>query len=99
MRRWRSKGWTLGLIIAESFASIFFRNCINIGMPILECPEAAKETDAGDQLEVDLDKGLIKNLTKGKTYQAAAFPPFMQQIIQAGGLMPFVKKRLAEKSA
>lgn len=93
------KGLGLGLIIAESFARIFFRNCINIGMPILECPEAAKETDAGDQLEVDLDKGLIKNLTKGKTYQAAAFPPFMQQIIQAGGLMPFVKKRLAEQKA
>lgn len=89
------KGMELGLIIAESFARIFFRNCINIGMPILECPEAAKETDTGDTLEVDLDKGLIKNLTKGKTYQAAAFPPFMQQIIQAGGLMPFVKKRLA----
>lgn len=93
------KGLDLGLIIAESFARIFFRNCINIGMPILECPEAAKETDAGDQLEVDLDKGLIKNVTKGKTYQAAAFPPFMQQIIQAGGLMPFVKKRLAEQKA
>src|ERR1041385_2816297 len=52
------KGMDLGLIIAESFARIFFRNCINIGMPILECPEAAKETEAGDQLEVDLDKGL-----------------------------------------
>jgi 3-isopropylmalate/(R)-2-methylmalate dehydratase small subunit len=91
------KGLGLGLVIAESFARIFFRNCINIGMPILECPEAAKETDAGDLLEVDLDKGLIKNLTKGKTYQAAAFPPFMQQIIQAGGLMPFVKKRLAQQ--
>ena len=91
------KGMDLGLIIAESFARIFFRNCINIGMPILECPEAAKGTDAGDTLEVDLDKGLIKNLTKGKTWQAAAFPPFMQQIIQAGGLMPFVKKRLANQ--
>jgi 3-isopropylmalate/(R)-2-methylmalate dehydratase small subunit len=64
-------------------------------MPILECPEAAKDASSGDQLEVDLQLGTIKNVTKGKTYQAQAFPPFMQQIIQAGGLMPFVKKRLA----
>ena len=69
MRPWPSRGWTWALYIAESFARIFFRNCINIGMPILECPQAAKETEAGDQLEVDLDKGLIKNLTKKKTYQ------------------------------
>ena len=89
------KGMDLGLVIAESFARIFFRNCINIGMPILECPEAAKEAETGDKLEVDLDQGLIKNLTKGKTYKAAAFPPFMQELIKAGGLMPFVKKRLA----
>src|SRR5262245_27171023 len=89
------KGMELGLVIAESFARIFFRNCINIGMPILECPDAAKEAALGDQLEVDLDKGVIKNLTKGKTYQAHTFPPFMQELIKAGGLMPFVKARLA----
>ena len=89
------KGMGLGLVIAESFARIFFRNCINIGMPILECPAAAKEIKAGDQLEVDLDKGVIKNVTQGKTYQAAAFPEFMQQIINAGGLMAWVKKRAA----
>ena len=91
------KGMELGLIIAESFARIFFRNCINIGMPILECPAAAREAQSGDQLEVDLEKGVIKNLTKGTSYQAAAFPPFMQKIIEAGGLMPFVKKSLAER--
>lgn len=89
------KGMDLGLIIAESFARIFFRNCINIGMPILECPEASKEASSGDQLEVDLDKGVIKNLTKNKTYKAQPFPEFMQQIIRAGGLMPYVKKRLS----
>lgn len=89
------KGMELGLVIAESFARIFFRNCINIGLPILECPEAARETAAGDQLEVDLDKGEIKNLTQGKSYQAQAFPPFMRQIIQAGGLMPYVKQRMS----
>jgi 3-isopropylmalate/(R)-2-methylmalate dehydratase small subunit len=89
------KGLGLGLVIADSFARIFFRNCINIGMPILECPEAAAAAATGDQLEVDLDQGVIKNLTQKKTYKAQVFPPFMQQIIQAGGLMPFVKKRLA----
>jgi len=89
------KGLGLGLIIAESFARIFFRNCINIGMPILESPEAAKDAKSGDQFEVDLDKGFIKNVTQGKSYTAHAFPEFMQQIISAGGLMPYVKKRLA----
>lgn len=92
------KGMGLGLVIAESFARIFFRNCINIGMPILECPEAARETVSGDHLEVDLDQGQIKNLTQGTTYQAQPFPGFMQAIVKAGGLMPYVKKRLAEGS-
>ena len=90
------KGLGLSVVIAESFARIFFRNCINIGMPILECPEAAKEITAGDQVEVDLEKGEIRNLTQKKTYKAQAFPDFMQQIINAGGLMPYVKKRLAK---
>ena len=89
------KGLGLGIVIAESFARIFFRNCINIGMPILECPEAARDVTSGDQVEVDLDKGVIRNVTKGKTYQAAAFPDFMQKIIQAGGLMAYVKQRAA----
>src|SRR5262245_45149943 len=79
------KGLGLSLIIAESFARIFFRNCINIGMPILECPEAAREIQLGDALEIDLDKGKIANLTQKKTYQAQPFPEFMQQIIRAGG--------------
>ena len=89
------KGLGLGLVIAESFARIFFRNCINIGMPILECPQAAQEIAAGDSLEIELDKGQIKNLTQGKTYQAQPFPAFMQQIVKAGGLMPYVKQRLS----
>ncbi|HVO32562.1 MAG TPA: 3-isopropylmalate dehydratase small subunit [Elusimicrobiota bacterium] len=92
------KGMGLGLVIAESFARIFFRNCINIGMPILECPEAARDAKSGDQFEVDLDQGAIKNLTQKKSYQAQPFPDFMQQIISAGGLMPYVKKRQAAKA-
>src|SRR3989338_2791940 len=89
------RGLGLSVVIAESFARIFFRNSINIGLPILECPEAAQAANQGDQLEVDLNKGHIRNLTQNKTYQAQPFPEFMQQIVNAGGLMPYVKKRLA----
>ncbi len=92
------KGMELGIVIAESFARIFFRNAINIGLPILECPQAAHDAVAGDQIEVDLDIGLIKNLTQNKTYTAASFPDFMQNIIHAGGLMPYVKKRMAQNT-
>ncbi len=74
-------------IIAKSFARIFYRNSINIGLPILECEQAAKEINPGENLDIDFEKGIIKNLTTSKTYQAAPFPPFMQEIISAGGLM------------
>ncbi len=74
-------------IIAKSFARIFYRNAINIGLPILECEDAAKEINPGDNLDINFEKGSIKNQTTGKTYQAAPFPPFMQEIINAGGLM------------
>lgn len=81
-------------MVAESFARIFYRNSINIGLPILECPEAAKATEAGDELEVDIDNGEIKNMRTGESYQAAPFPPFMQEIIKDGGLIEHVKKEL-----
>ncbi|PUU93321.1 3-isopropylmalate dehydratase small subunit [Halanaerobium sp.] len=81
-------------VVAESFARIFYRNSINIGLPILESPEAVQATEAGDQLEVDIDKGEIKNLRTGETYQAEPFPPFMQEIIKDGGLIEHVKKEL-----
>jgi 3-isopropylmalate/(R)-2-methylmalate dehydratase small subunit len=80
-------------VIAASFARIFFRNAINIGLPILESPEASRSIAEGDQVEVDLDTGKITNLTKGETYQAAAFPPFMQELIDAGGLIEYVKAK------
>lgn len=79
-------------VIAESFARIFFRNSINIGLPVLEAPEAAKEIDNGDELDVDLASGTIKNLTQNKTYQASPFPEFMQNIINAGGLVGYIKE-------
>ena len=81
-----------GCVIAKSFARIFYRNAINIGMPILECEAAAEEIKAGDQVEVDFDTGVITNITTGKTYQAEPFPAFIQNIIQKGGLLASLKE-------
>ncbi len=78
-------------VIASTFARIFFRNAINIGLPILECEEAVKGIDAGDEVEVDFDTGVIINVTKNQTYQAEAFPEFMQKIIKADGLINYIK--------
>ena len=85
------KGAKVSLVIAKTFARIFFRNCINIGLPILECPEVVDETKDGDVLEVDLEKGKIRNTTSGKEYSSAVYPDFMQQLINAGGLIEWVK--------
>lgn len=82
----------VGCVIAKSFARIFYRNAINIGLAILECPEAADGIAAGDQVKADFDTGVITNVTTGKTYQAEPFPPFIQNIIQKGGLMASLRK-------
>ncbi|MCQ1529900.1 3-isopropylmalate dehydratase small subunit [Lutispora thermophila] len=82
----------VSLVIAETFARIFFRNAINIGLPIMECPDAAKEIEAGDEISVNIKTGAIKNITKNKEYEAAPFPSFMQYIIDAGGLIDYIKK-------
>jgi len=82
------------VVIAKSFARIFYRNAINIGFPIVECPQAAEEIQAGDQVEVDFDSGKIYNRTKGTEFQGQAFPPFMQKIIQAGGLVNYINAKL-----
>ena len=79
-------------VIAETFARIFYRNAINIGLPILECAEASEDIDEGNEVEVDFDTGVITNKTKNKIYQAVAFPEFMQGIINAGGLVEYIKK-------
>ena len=81
-----------GCVIAKSFARIFYRNAINIGLPILECEEAAQEICAGDKVSVDFDTGVITNLTTGKTYQAEPFPEFIQNIIRKGGLLASLKE-------
>ena len=80
----------ISCVIAESFARIFFRNALNIGLPILECPEAAKNIDNGDIVSINFDTGVITNETKGREYQAAAFPQFMQELINAGGLVKYI---------
>ena len=77
----------ISCVIASSFARIFYRNAINIGLAILECEEAARDIKNGDEVEADFDTGVITNLTTGKTYQAEPFPPFIQNIIQKGGLL------------
>lgn len=82
-------------VIAKSFARIFYRNAINIGLPILECEAAANGIDAGDEVEVNFDTGVITDVTKGESWQAAAFPPFIQNIIKAGGLLKSLKEREA----
>lgn len=81
-----------GCVIAKSFARIFYRNAINIGLPILECEQAADEIKAGDEVKVDFDTGVITNITTGKTYQAEPFPEFIQNIIQKGGLLASLKE-------
>ena len=83
----------ISCVIAETFARIFYRNAINIGLPIIECPEAAKGIDAGDEVEVDFDSGVIQNKTKGTSYQGQAFPEFMQKIIASEGLIPYINSK------
>lgn len=80
-------------VIAESFARIFYRNALNIGFPILECPEAAKKINEGDQISVDFEKGRITDETTGETFSATAFPAFIENIIKCGGLMEYIKSK------
>jgi 3-isopropylmalate/(R)-2-methylmalate dehydratase small subunit len=83
-------------VVAKTFARIFFRNAINIGLPILECEEAVENTDKGDELEVDLISGEIKNLTKNRVFHAKPYPDFMLELVSAGGLVEHTKRRSAE---
>ena len=87
----------ISCVIAKTFARIFYRNAINIGLAILECPEASEKIDSGDEVAIDFDTGVITNLTTGETYQANPFPDFIKKIIQAGGLMADIKNRQEAK--
>ena len=87
----------ISCVIAKSFARIFFRNSIDIGLPLLECEEAVDKTESGDILEIDLSRGEIKNLTKNMSFIARPYPDFMTEIIAAGGLIEYTKHRLANR--
>ena len=89
------RGCGVSCVIARSFARIFFRNAINMGLPVLECSEAAEATQDGDELEVDLATGTIRNLTRRREFQAKPYEPFMLELIEAGGLIEYTKRRLA----
>lgn len=87
------KACGIKVVIAESFARIFYRNALNIGLPIMECPEAVAGISQGDEIEVNLATGVIENKTTNIKYQANSFPPFMQDLIRAGGLIPYIEGR------
>ncbi|NLT73353.1 MAG: 3-isopropylmalate dehydratase small subunit [Chloroflexi bacterium] len=86
----------IACVVAETFARIFYRNALNIGLPILECPEAAQATLAGHTLEIDLSAGRIRNVDTGQTYQSTPYPEFMLALIEAGGLVEYTRRKLAE---
>jgi 3-isopropylmalate/(R)-2-methylmalate dehydratase small subunit len=92
------KGAGISCIIAESFARIFYRNAINIGLPIFECKEIVEVTQNGDLIEVDSERGLLSNLTRSKSFHSVPYPGIIQEIIVSGGMMNFVKQRLRQKS-
>ena len=86
----------IGCIIANTYARIFYRNALNTGLPILECPEAVAGISNGDKVEVDLEAGKITNVTTGKSYQAKPFPPFMRELIEVGGLVNYTKAKVSK---
>jgi 3-isopropylmalate/(R)-2-methylmalate dehydratase small subunit len=88
----------ISAVVAKSFARIFFRNAINIGLPLLESPETVDNTDAGDILQIVLETGMINNITKGKSFKAKAYPKFMAEIISSGGLVEYTRKKLAGRA-
>jgi 3-isopropylmalate/(R)-2-methylmalate dehydratase small subunit len=88
------KGAGVSCVIASGFARIFYRNAINIGLPILECAEAASASETGHMLEVDLEQGTVTNLDTGQTFEAEPYPPFLMGIIEAGGLIPYTRAKL-----
>ena len=90
------KGAGISCVIAESFARIFYRNAINVGLPLIECNGISEKVNEGDELEVNLETGEIKNLTTGEVLKGNKLPEFMMEILEAGGLMPYLKKKMAE---
>ena len=87
----------ISCVVAASFARIFYRNSVNTGLPILECPEAVAATQAGDEVEVDLETGIVRNLSRGQEFKAQPYPPFLMELMAAGGLVEYTKARLEAK--
>ncbi|QTA90394.1 3-isopropylmalate dehydratase small subunit [Desulfonema magnum] len=94
---WSIRGAGVSCIIAKSFARIFFRNAINIALPLLECPDAVEGTESGDVLEIDLTSGKIENITKNKVFSAAPYPDFIRELIDAGGLIAYARQKIDSK--
>ncbi len=92
---WSIKGAGISLVIAVGFARIFFRNAINIGLPVMQSPQAAEAIGSGEDLEVDPGRGLIRNLTTGETFTAAPYPKFVQELISGGGLVEYIRRQMA----
>ncbi len=88
----------ISCVIAKSFARIFYRNAFNMGLPILECPDAVDGIDDGDEIDVNLSTGVIRNLRSGAEFRANPIPPFMQELIEAGGLIGYARSRIAKKA-
>ena len=93
------KGAGVSCVIAKSFARIFFRNAINLGLPVLECPEAVDGITAGDEIDVDLSAGTIRNLTTEQVFKVKPFEPFMMELLEAGGLVEYTKRKLAAQAS
>ncbi len=91
------KAYGISCIIAKSFARIFFRNALNVGLPLLECSEAVDNSETGDVLEIDLSKGEINNITKNKSFKAKPYPDFLMELINAGGLIEYTKQKLKRR--
>jgi 3-isopropylmalate/(R)-2-methylmalate dehydratase small subunit len=91
------RGAGISLVIADSYARIFFRNAINMGYPILQSPQAAEAVQEGDELEVDLEQGIVRDFTRSDEYRCEAFPTFMNELLHMGGLVPWVRQRLEER--
>lgn len=92
------KGTGIECVVAKTFARIFFRNSINIGLPVLECPEVVNATEVGDEIEVDLSSGRVRNLTKGVQGQGKPYPDFMRELLDSGGLVPYLRAKLTGDS-
>ncbi len=95
---WSIKGAGIACVVAESFARIFFRNGINISLPLIQCAEAARAAQEGDMLEIDTTSGQIRNRTQGTLFQASPYPEFIQELIRAGGLVDYTRERLSRRT-